>query len=111
MTESNRRFTTDSSPGEQHFERTAKDATTHIAELLGSESEYWGPQTHAIVRRGVRASLRADGIATAENVERSIRNGDSEILGEGFGPDNRTDVLERFGSALRGSSGNGETEP
>jgi hypothetical protein len=93
-------FTTDCSPGEQGFEQTASDATTHIAELLSSESEYWGPRMHAIVRTGVRATLRTDGAVTAENIERVVENDELE---ESFGPDNRAEVLERFDNALRGS--------
>ena len=107
MTESNRRFTTDSSPGEQNFERTANDATTYIAELLTSESEYWGPRMHAIVGTGVRAILRADETVTAGSVERTIQN---DELRERFGIGNQTEVLERFDNMLRGSSENGEID-
>lgn len=92
-------FTTDSAPGEQSFEQTANDATTHIAELLGSKSEYWGPRMHATVRTGVRVALRTDGAATAETVERVVEN---DELGESFGADDRAEVLERFDNALRG---------
>lgn len=92
-------FTTDSSPGEQNFERTARDATSHLAGVLQSDSDYYGPQMNRVLQMAVRAILRAEGEVTRKRVERAIS---SEEFAEKYDAANRDRVLEALDSSIRG---------
>jgi hypothetical protein len=93
-------FTTDSAPGEQDFERIARDATSHLAGVLQSDSEYYGPKMNAMLRIGVRTALRAEGEVTRKRVERAIS---SEEFAEKYDAADRDRVLEALDSSIRGA--------
>ena len=92
-------FTTDSAPGEQNFERTARDATSHLAGMLQADSEYYGPKMDAVLRIGVRSVLRAEGEVTRKRVERTLS---SEEFAEKYDAADRDRVLEALDRSIRG---------
>lgn len=79
MTRDKYEFHTTSSPGEQAFERKAKDATARIAELF--ESDYYGPEMERRLRDGVRSAFVTDGVVTPKRVARGLSDQTNQNVG------------------------------
>lgn len=65
-------FTTESSPGEQPFERAVYQVTAFLAEHFKGTDRSYGVRTNAVLRMGVRASLADDGTTSVVDVRDTL---------------------------------------
>jgi hypothetical protein len=90
-------FTTDSSPDEEEFEKTVRDATSHFKDTLRENCQWYLGNQDPIVREGVRTALKEDGIVTPTRIEDIIH---SKTLGERYSERDRDAILAAFQEAI-----------
>jgi hypothetical protein len=65
-------FTTESSPGEQAFEKTVDDAVAFVEAAIDAEETWYGARMMQILRGCVRTALADDGSAPPEQVAHDL---------------------------------------
>ena len=67
-------FTTNSSPGEEEFRRTVRDATSHFGDVLREDCQGYHGNLDPIIRESVRTALEEDGRVSPTRVEDIVHN-------------------------------------
>lgn len=98
MTNPEHQFTTDSSPDEEEFKRTARDAASHFKDVLLHDCQWYSIVHGPMIEESVRTALEKYGTATPRRVEDVI---ESKTLGERYSERDRDAVLTAFQEAIR----------
>ena len=97
MTNPEHRFTTDSNPDEEEFERTVQDAAYHFRKVLIHNCPWYFGVQNPLIKEGVRTALGKHGVATPKRVEDAIW---AKTLGERYSERDRTVIIGAFQEAI-----------
>lgn len=81
-TDTEETFMTETSPGEQAFEKTVADAVAFVEAAIDAEVNWYGARMPRLLRGCVRPALASDGSVAPEQVASALsdRNADVEVL-------------------------------